>query len=118
MARPRQRRRRKHRGTQAGTIRRQPRSARRGSRAQAPKTPAERRLERMNRTPSWRAAFNRAALASSVFLAVLVLVLKQEALPSFSLAVFMLAVYVPMGYAIDSFIYRMRRRRREQAAKD
>ena len=106
-----QRRRRKHRGTQGGTLRQRGRAASRRSQ-KAPMTAGERRIERMNRPPSWRSALNRAAIAAAVFLAVLVLVLKQSAGNSLALAGFMLLVYVPIGYAIDSFLYRLRQRRK------
>lgn len=72
----------------------------------------------MNRPPSWRAAFNRAAIAASVFFAVLVLVLKQPAASSLSLALVMLLVYVPMGFAMDSLIHRIRRRRSERQSAE
>jgi hypothetical protein len=108
----RQRRRKKHRGTQAGTVRQ--RSRRSGSRTTGQLTSAERRRQRLERPPSWRAATNRAAISAAVFGAVLVLVLGQSAGNSVALALFMLVVYIPMGYAIDSFIYRARQRRKQR----
>ena len=75
-------------------------------------TASERRLERMNRPPTWRAALNRAGIAAAVFLAVLILVLKQPAGDAVALAGVMLLVYIPMGYSIDTFIYRLRQRRK------
>lgn len=81
-------------------------------------TARQRRLERMNRPPTWRAAFNRAGIAAAVFLTVLILVLKQPAGDSLALAGFMLLVYIPMGYAMDSFIYRFRQRRKARETED
>ena len=72
----------------------------------------------MNRPPSWRSAFNRAALAAAVFLAVLVLLLDQSAGQAVFLAAFMFVIYVPMGYYMDSFIYRFRQRRKERETAD
>jgi len=112
---PPQRRRKKHRGTQAGTVRQRGRGARSGSRAQARQSAQDRRIERMNRPPNWRGAIQRAGIAAAVFLAVLILVLRQSAVSSVSIAMFMFLVYIPMGYAMDSFIYRLRQRRK---AKD
>jgi hypothetical protein len=106
-----QRRRKKHRGTQAGTVRQRSRGS---SRPVTRATAQQRRIERMNRPPSWRAATNRAGLAAAVFLAVLILLLKQPAAQSVFLASFMFLVYIPMGYAMDSFIYRMRQRRKQR----
>jgi hypothetical protein len=45
---------------------------------------------------------------------VLVLVLRQPMGNAVALALFMLAIYIPMGYAIDSFIYRLRQRRKQR----
>jgi hypothetical protein len=114
MAREGQRRRKKHRGTQAGTVRHRGRTSRAPSRLETGGTARQRRADRLNRPPTWRAAFNRAILSSAVFLTVLVLLLKQSAATSISLALFMFVVYIPMGYAIDAFVYRMRQRRKER----
>jgi Flp pilus assembly protein TadB len=106
-----QRRRKKHRGTQAGTVRHRARGTSRGD---ARATAEQRRIERMNRPPSWRSATNRAALAAAVFLAVLVLLLHTSAVQAVFLATFMFLIYIPMGYSMDSFIYRFRQRRKER----
>jgi hypothetical protein len=44
---------------------------------------------------------------------VLVLVLNQSLGNAVTLAGFMLLVYIPMGYGIDSFVYRFRQRRKQ-----
>jgi hypothetical protein len=110
----RQRRRKKHRGTQAGTVRRRGRTSRPTSRAEARDTARQRRGERMSREPTWRGSMNRAALAAAVFFALLVLILKQSFVPALSIALFMFIVYIPLGYSLDSFLYRMRQRRKER----
>jgi hypothetical protein len=102
------RRRKKHKGTQAGTVRQRGRGA---PRADA-RTSEQRRVDRMNRPPSWRSAINRAGLAAAVFLAVLALLLKRPIGESLFYAAFMFLVYIPMGYSMDSFIYRWRQRRK------
>jgi hypothetical protein len=109
----RQRRRKKHRGTQAGTVRQRSRRSS-ASRSTGNLTPAEQRRQRLERPPSWRAAMNRAGISAAVFFAVLVLVLKQTVGAALGLALFMLLIYIPMGYAIDSFIYRWRQRRKQR----
>ena len=103
------RRRKKHKGTQAGTVRQRSRGA---PRADA-RTTEQRRIDRMNRPPSWRSAMNRAAIAASVFLGVLVLLLKRPVGEAFFYAAFMFLVYIPMGFYMDSFIYRWRQRRKQ-----
>lgn len=109
-----QRRRRKHRGTQAGTVRRRSRTTRPTSRADARGQQRQRRADRLNRPPSWRGAVNRAALAAGVFLAVLVLILGQSLGSAVALAGFMFLVYIPLGFAIDSFLFRFRQSRKER----
>jgi TRAP-type uncharacterized transport system fused permease subunit len=105
------RRRKKHRGTQAGTVRQRARGA---PRADARMTTEQRRIQRMNRPPSWRSATNRAAVAASVFLAVLVLLLRRPIGEAIFYAAFMFLIYIPMGYYMDSFIYRWRQRKKGQ----
>jgi hypothetical protein len=117
MARARPRRRRKHRGTQAGTIRRGGRSRLQAARTGAPSPPA-RRQSRLDQPPKLRSAVNRAGLAAAVFLGVLVMLLKQPAASSFGLAAFMFLVYIPIGYMTDSFLYRMRQRRKQRNAEE
>jgi Flp pilus assembly protein TadB len=114
MAGARQRRRRKHKGTQAGTVRRRGRTSRPGSRVQTRESASQRRAERMSREPTWRGSINRAALAAAVFFALLVLILDQSVVPAISIALFMFLVYIPLGYSLDSFIYRIRQRRKER----
>ena len=77
-------------------------------------TAEQKRQDRLNRPPSWKAAINRAAVAASVFLAVLVLLLKQSLAAALGLAGFMFIVYIPMGYAMDGFIWRFRQRRKQR----
>jgi hypothetical protein len=77
-------------------------------------TAEQKRQERMDRPPSWRSATNRAAIAAAVFLAVLILLLKQSPGASVGLAGFMFLAYIPMGYAMDTFIWRFRQRRKQR----
>jgi hypothetical protein len=68
----------------------------------------------MNREPTWRGSITRAGLAAAVFFALLVLILKQSLLPALSIALFMFLVYIPLGYSLDSFLYRLRQRRKQR----
>jgi hypothetical protein len=74
----------------------------------------QRRQLRLDRPPTWRGAINRAAVAAAVFFAVLVLLLGQGVGASIGLAAFMLLVYIPLGYLMDSFLYGLRQRRKER----
>jgi hypothetical protein len=117
-------RRRKRRGTQAGTVgrkRSRPRSraeakAQARSRGSAKKSSsrAQRVSERVGSPPTWRGAVNRALIASGIFLLLLVLLFGRPFPQALALAAFMVLVYIPMGYYMDRFFYRMRLRREEK----
>ena len=124
------RRRRKRRGTQSGRIdtrpgRGRPRNreeARQRARARAKQKRGIASGDRRNIVvkPSWRSAANRGVVAALIFLGVLVLILQRPFAQAIALCVFMLALYIPMGYFIDTFVYKRRmaalQREREQRA--
>ena len=122
MARTRHKRRRKHRGTQAGTVERAAHNTRRGRAEATPERPrskgearaeARRRREgRRNRPPSWSRPLNRAAIAAAIVVAVTILFGEATPLGGLVLGVFSLLIYVPLGYAIDRAVYRRTQRRR------
>ena len=125
MAQTKKRRRRKHRGTQAGTLgkrRSRPRSraeakAQARSRASSGKRKSSRNqrvADRVGSPPTWRGAVNRALIAAGVFLLLLVLLFRRPFLEAFGLSAFMLLVYIPMGYYMDRFFYRMKLRREQK----
>ena len=111
MAQTKKRRRRKHRGTQAGTIDRAGRTGRPRTREEAKKIARERRAERLDRPPSLRSSANRAAIAAVVF-GILLVALGRPVGVAIPLAAFMFLLYIPLGYATDKAIYRFRRRRK------
>jgi Flp pilus assembly protein TadB len=113
MAQTKRRRRRKHRGTQAGTVEARGRTGRSQTRAEGKQISRERRLERMNRPPSWRGAINRAAIAAALFGVLVIVAFKLPVAEAISLAAVMLLVYIPMSYLTDKFIYNRRQRRKE-----
>jgi len=120
MAQSRQKRKRKHRGTQAGTIERPSHRAGASTKekagAKSKPSSQQRREERLNREPTWRGAINRAALAAAVFGAVTILLLGQPVGQGLALAAFALVFYIPTGYYIDRALYN--RRQRQQAQSD
>jgi hypothetical protein len=118
MAQTKKKRRRKHRGTAAGTIERAGRTGRPQTREDAKKIARERRAERLDKPPEWRSTINRAGIAALVFAVVVVLAFGRPVVAGLALGVVMFAIYVPLGYATDSAIYRFRRRRRQAAAID
>ena len=119
MAQTKKKRRTKHRGNQAGSIETRGRTSRPTSRAQARQQAAQRsqrnKVDRANREPSWNAAVMRAALAAGVFL-LLLIVMKQKPAGAISVSLVMFALYIPMGYYTDRFLYQRRQRKDAEAA--
>lgn len=114
MAQTKRKRRSKHRGTAAGTI------EARGRTGRAP-TPEERKKQeraaarerRLNTAPTWRSSLNRAALAAIVmFIFLLVTTHKNRVPVAVGFAVVALVIYVPLGYALETYLYRRRQRAR------
>ena len=113
MAQTRRKRTRKHRGTPAGTIDRAGRTGRPRTREEAKKISRQRRTERLDKPPTWSGAMQRAAIAAAVFGVLVVIAFKRDVAQGAVLAAFMFLLYIPLGYATDTFIYRFRQRRRQ-----
>jgi Flp pilus assembly protein TadB len=127
MAQTKKKRRRKHRGTQAGNIERPgrtgrpsssrgPAGAKAGSKADARATAAQRREERFNREPTWRSAFNRSAFAA-VILAIFVAVVQKNVAAGVVLGLLALVLYLPLSYFMDRALWRRRQRTKQQQGK-
>jgi hypothetical protein len=118
MAQTRKKRRTKHRGNAAGMVEVRGRTGRKPSEDEkrAPKDAAERRRNRMETPPTWRSAFNRAAIATVVFGILVVVLFKQKPMQGVMLAAIMLLLYVPLTYYTDLYIHR-RYLKKQQAAK-
>ncbi|MDX6652647.1 MAG: hypothetical protein QOJ38_1428 [Solirubrobacterales bacterium] len=117
MAKTKNRRRRKHRGSQTGRVDRGGRGSRPRNRQQAKAQARARQLAKRDQPPSWGGAFRRGLLAAGVFLAVVVLAFRQPIGNSLGLGAFMLAIYVPMGYFFDGMVWRRRMRNRKRAGQ-
>ena len=113
MAQTRRKRTRKHRGTPAGTIERSGRTGRPQTRQDAKQIARQRRTERLDKAPTWRGAMQRAAIAAAVFGVLVVIAFKRDVAQGAVLAAFMFLLYIPLGFATDTFIYRFRQRRRQ-----
>ena len=111
MAQTRRKRTRKHRGTPAGTIERAGRTGRPRTREDAKQISRQRRLDRLSQPPSWRSSVNRAAIAALVFGVLVVVAFGRDPAQGAILALFMLILYIPLGYGTDLAIYRFRQRR-------
>ncbi len=119
MAQTRRKRRTKHRGTAAGTIETRGRTGR-------PPTPEERKKQsrmdarerRLNTPPTWKGSATRGALAA-LLLFVLFAFLGRGKDPILSAAIFALialALYIPGGFYMETFMYNRRQRRNQQSA--
>jgi Flp pilus assembly protein TadB len=120
MAQTKRKRRTKHRGTAAGTIQTRGRTGR-------PPTPDDRkkqtrmeaREKRLNSPPTWKSSATRAAIAAVLMFFFLALVgPKQHRIESaLFFAVFALLLYIPGGYFIETYMYRRRMAKKQQAAR-
>ena len=113
MAQTRRKRKTKHRGTPAGTIERAGRTGRSQNRSDAKSIARERRAQRLDKPPTWQGAAQRAAIAAAVFGVLVVIAFGRDVAQGAILAAFMFLLYIPLGYATDTFIYRFRQRRKQ-----
>jgi Flp pilus assembly protein TadB len=117
MAQTRKRRRTKHRGNAAGMVEARGRTGRKPTSAERKASNKElarqKRLERLDRPPTWRGAINRAAIAAVIF-GIAVALLGQQVGNAVMLAAFMFLLYIPMSFYTDQFIYRRRQRKKAQ----
>jgi hypothetical protein len=113
MAQTRRKRTRKHRGTPAGTIERSGRTGRPQTRQDAKQISRERRAARLDKPPTWRGAMQRAAIAAAVFGVLVVVAFQRDVAQGAILAAFMFFLYIPLGFATDTFVYRFRQRRKQ-----
>lgn len=120
MAQTRRKRRSKHRGTPAGTIEARGRTGRPPSADERKKqSRVDARERRMNTPPTWKGAATRGALAA-VLLFVLFAFLGRGKQPIVSAAIFAviaLALYIPGGYYMETFMYNRRQKRKQSATR-
>jgi hypothetical protein len=114
MAQTKRKRRTKHRGNAAGTIEVRGRTGR-------PPTPEERKRQqkdkarqaRQARPPTWRGSLKKASLAAGFMFIFLLVTNKFRVLPAVVFALLAMALYVPSGFYLDSFIYRRHLRKQQ-----
>src|SRR4051812_32567254 len=114
MAQTRRKRKRRHRGTQAGTIERAGRTSKPAAGAPRKSSSAsssgggssrqqlarEKREQRMNTPPTWRGAVNRAGFAAAI-LVVFIAVVQKNIAAGLVMGVLALLIYIPMSYYTD-----------------
>ena len=115
MAQPKNKRRRKRRGTQGGKI---------DTKARRPRTRDEARSrarsggssrsssKKPDLPPTWKSAAIRGVGAAVIFVLILLVLFKRPAGVSLAFGAFMLVFYIPTGYYIDLAMWRKRERQR------
>lgn len=108
-------RRKKHKGTQGGSINRRPQGRPR-TREEAKAQARRQSTTKGTVTPSWSLSLNRGLFGGVIFLALMMLLFKRPFAEALGLAAVMTAIYVPLGYYLDRFFYR-RRLQKDQRAR-
>ncbi len=110
----------KHRGNAAGMVEsrgrtgRRPTAAERSGSVREKEKAKEQRLNKYDRPPTWRGAFYRAAVAAVVLLLVGIILLKNSS-EAIALFPIVLALYVPISYYTDAWMYKRRMRQKAKA---
>jgi hypothetical protein len=109
VASTRKRRQTKHRGNAAGMVETRGRTGRKPTTTER-KSGGGRtaRVNRFDKPPSWRSAFNRALIAAAVFVAASIIILKQKPIAGAAFGVFLVLFYTPLTFYTDSFFYKRR----------
>jgi len=109
----------KHRGNAAGMIEsrgrtgRKPSATEKGSSGGRGRTSGGPRKNRYDTPPTWKGALWRAAIAAAVVYAISTLLLKHTtATKNLLLIPVVLALYMPLIYYTDQFMYRRQQRRK------
>jgi len=113
MAQTKKKRSTKHRGNAAGGVEARGRTGRKLTDEEKKQNAAAggksaSRGDRFDRPPSWRGAAQRSLIAVVIFIAVIVLLFKQNVAPAVALGSVLLIVYIPMSYYTDLWLYRRR----------
>src|SRR5690349_20251239 len=115
MAQTRKKRSTKHRGNAAGIVETRGRTGRKPTadeRKLSVRDEARQRREaRSLRPPTWRAAINRAAISTVIFVVLVILAFKQKVGPALGLGALVFLFYIPLGYYTDRFVYQRKLRK-------
>ncbi len=119
MAQTKRKRKSKHRGTAAGAVTTRGRTGRPlSAEEKKQQATALRKEERLTTPPSWKRSFRTAGLAAGVMFLFLLLVVPAKGkganpfLSALTFAVLALALYAPLGYWMEKFLYNRRMRRK------
>jgi hypothetical protein len=111
VAQTKRKRRSKHRGTPAGTIESRGRTGRK-PKPEERKSSAASRPNRHDKPPNWRSATMRAGLAAGLFLVAVIGLFRQPIASGISISLLMFALYIPLGFYTDRFLYNRRLRQK------
>jgi len=104
VAQTKRKRKRKHRGTQGGSIstrsNRRPRS-RDEARAQARRSSELKREQ----PPTWQGALKRSLIMSAILFVLMAFLVGQPIASSAFLSIVMVGIYTPAGYYLERFLY-------------
>ena len=119
MAQTKKKRSTKHRGNAAGVVEARGRTGRKLTDEEKKRNAASGgknapKGDRFDRPPSWRGAAQRSLIAVMIFIAVIVLLFKQELAPAVALGAVLLIVYIPMSFYTDLWLYRRRQAKKVQ----
>jgi hypothetical protein len=125
MAQTKRKRQTKHRGNAAGMVEsrgrtgRKPTTAEKTGAGSAKGRKGQSRLDRFDQPPTWRGAFYRALAAAVLMVAVsLFLFAKKNPGEAFVIFPVVLAIYVPISFYTDQWVYNRRQRdKAKQAGK-
>jgi hypothetical protein len=115
MAQTKRRRQTKHRGNAAGVVEsrgrtgRKPTAAEKSGKAGEVARAKEKRLDKRDRPPTWLGALYRAMFAAVLMLFVSLLLIKNSG-QAIALFPIVLALYWPISYYTDLWLYRRRQR--------
>jgi len=121
MAQTRRKRQTKHRGNAAGVVEVRGKThkgqAATGRPLGSKEEARQRRLARLDQPPSWNTAAQRAGIASLLFVVMVVLAFRRPIAEGVALGVFVMLLYVPLGYFTDKALYLRRQRQKARQAE-
>jgi hypothetical protein len=116
MAQPKNKRRRKRRGTQGGKIDTRGRTSRPRTReeakARARSGGSRTASKKKDLPPTWKGSALRGSAAAVIFVLILLVLFKRPIGVALVFGLFMLVFYIPTGYYIDMTMWRKRERQR------
>lgn len=113
MAQTKRKRRTKHRGTAAGSVTTRGRTSKPVSAKVTKETGKQATREaKLLKKPTWQSASIRAALFGVVIIGFVAISFKGNKAAEIPLAVVIVALYVPLGYYLDLFMWRRRMAKR------